>query len=227
MNAIIVDDDKLSRTSLKTLCGKIEGLSIMDEIDNGLSAMKYLTSHEVDLVFLDVEMPDFSGIDLIKTVKDLPQVILVTGKAEYALEAFELEVTDYLTKPVTLARLQKAVDRVQNINKDFVLNERDFIFVKVDGRLVKLNFDQILFIETLGDYVQFYTDDGKKHIVHSTLKGIDEKLNHPFFVKVHRSYIVNISKIVDIEESNLVISNKVIPISRAQKPLLMKKINTI
>lgn len=228
MKAIIVDDDLMARTSLSALCDKVEDIEIINQFDNGLDAMRFLSQAEIDLIFLDVEMPDFSGIDMIKTVRNLPHVILVTGKNDYAVEAFELEVNDYLTKPVSLARLKKSIDKILKESNEVSIKEvSDFIFIRVDGRLVKLDFNDLLYVETLGDYVQFFTINNKKYIVHSTLKGIDEKLKHPNFVKVHRSYIVNVSKIVDIEETNLVIAEKVIPISRAQKPVLMSRIKTL
>lgn len=227
MKAIIVDDDFMSLNNLDYLCEKISDLEVVGKFDNALDAIDFLKTQAVDVIFLDIEMPEFSGIDFVKNVKNLPQIIFTTAKSEYAMEAFEYEAIDYIQKPVTLPRLQKAVRRITNQDQQNEVLSTEYIFIKVDGRLVRIMLKDILFIETLGDYIVFFTVDKQKYIVHSTLKAMDSKLIHPDFVKVHRSYIVNISKIVDIEESNLVIADKVIPISRSHKSQLLNKIKTI
>lgn len=227
MKAIIVDDDFMSLNNLDYLCEKISDLEVVGKFDNALDAIDFLKIQAVDVIFLDIEMPEFSGIDFVKNVKNLPQIIFTTAKSEYAMEAFEYEAIDYIQKPVTLPRLQKAVRRISNQDQQHEVLSTEYIFIKVDGRLVRIMLKDILFIETLGDYIVFFTEDKQKYIVHSTLKAMDSKLIHPDFVKVHRSYIVNISKIVDIEESNLVIADKVIPISRSHKSQLLNKIKTI
>jgi len=186
-----------------------------------------LKSMTVDLVFLDIRMPDLSGMDLVKSMDNLPQIIFTTGHSEYAVEAFEHHVTDFLVKPVELLRLIKAVDtakaRLVSTSKGEKTSE---LFLKVDGRYVRMNLDEVLYIESLGDYVTFVTKD-HKYVVLSTLKNIDDKIQNDNFLKVHRSYIVNLTKVVDIEETNMVIHNKVIPISRANRPILMNRIKTI
>ncbi len=228
MTSIIVDDDEMARVSLKSMCSKIEELEVVTTCENGLEAMKYLKENEVDLVFLDIDMPDFTGMDLVKSIENLPQIIFTTGHTQYALEAFEYHVTDFIPKPVEFPRLLKAVERAQELktNIDTGKDLQNDIYVRVNGRYIRLDFEDILFIESLGDYVTFNTVNGK-HIVHSTLKNIDEKIKSEDFLKVHRSYIVNLTKIVDIEETNLVIKDKVIPVSRAHRPVLMQKIKTI
>ncbi len=226
MNCIIVDDDQMARVSLEMLCQKIENLTIDSVFDNGMSALNWLKENETDLVFLDIEMPDISGMDLVKNVENLPQIIFITGHTEYALEAFEHHVTDFVPKPVQLPRLIKAVERAEELNNNVQKENQHEIFVRVDGRFVRISLDDILYIESLGDYVTFVTN-AKKFIVHSTLKNIDEKISNNDFLKVHRSYIINITKVVDIEENNLVIKDKVIPISRAHKSILMKRIRPI
>lgn len=226
MNCIIVDDDQMARVSLEMLCEKIEDLTVDEVFDNGLSALSWLKDNETDLIFLDIEMPDLSGIDLVKSVDNLPQIIFITGHTKYALEAFEHQVTDFVPKPVQLPRLIKAVERANELNSNVKKESQDEIFVRVDGRFVRLNLNDILYIESLGDYVTFVSDV-KKYIVHSTLKNIDDKIINENFLKVHRSYVINLTKVVDIEENNLVIKDKVIPISRAHKPILMKRIKPI
>lgn len=229
MKVLIVDDDTTSCKSLEYLCSKIEEIEIVGVFNDAISSINFMKANKVDLILLDVEMPDFSGLDLVKTIPNLPYIIFTTGQKEYAADAFEYDVVDFITKPITLPRLQKSVDKVYKLlqNEKLTFTESDFIFIKSEGRFIKLKIDEILFIETLGDYVVFNLENQKTHIVYSSLKAMDQKLSNPVFVKVHRSFIVNISKIVDIEENNLVIANKVIPISRAHKQDLMVKINTI
>lgn len=230
LRTIIVEDEEMAMTHLQRLCGKTEDLEVVESFTTGFDAMKYLKSDaEVDLILLDVEMPDFSGLDLLKILNDPPQIIFTTGKNEYAVDAFEFQATDFLTKPIQMPRFLQAVERAKQLaeTRFSAANDLEQIFIRVDGRYIKLDIDEILYVETLGDYVTFITESGEKLIVHSTLKNIDEKLKSEKFIKVHRSFIINVTKIVDIEEYNLVIADKVIPISRTLKPVLMKKIQTI
>ena len=179
--------------------------SQVGSFDNGLDALKMIKSVDVDVLLLDIQMPDFSGLDLIKSLEKKPQIILTTGHAEYAVEAFEHRVTDFLTKPVELPRLLKALDHArQNLASANGSEEMSELFIKVDGRYVRLDLEDVLYVESLGDYVTFRTSK-EKYIVHSTLKNIDDKIKNSKFLKVHRSYIVNLSKVVDIEETNMVI----------------------
>ncbi len=226
MNCIIVDDEAMARELLSDYCEKVEGVNVVAVCQDGLEAMTALSKHTVDFIFLDIEMPELSGMDLIKSSQNLPEIVLTTSSTEHALEAYEYKVADYLAKPISFPRFLKAIERIREIYKSEG-DTKEEIFVKVDGRFVKLRLDEILYIETLGDYVVFVVDGGKKYIVHSTLKNIEDKIKDQNFLKVHRSYMVNLSKIIDIEESNLLIADKVIPVSRSQKPVLMKRINLI
>jgi two-component system response regulator LytT len=229
MRCLIVDDEEMSRTNLQLLCEKIEDLEIVGICKSALDAFQWLQKDSVDLLFLDIEMPGLTGIELVRNASELPLVIFTTSKTDYAVEAFDLKelVVDYITKPVTLPRLLKALERVRKLNvTPPIVTGLSYIFIKTDKRLVRIDLEDLLYVETVGDYVLFKTKD-QQYIVHSSLKGIDEKLQHPNFLKVHRSYIVNLTKIVDIEENTLVIEKKVIPVSRAHKGLLMQKINLI
>ena len=226
MNCIIVDDDEMARTSLKMLCDKITDLEVDEIFENGIDAINWLKHHSTDVVLLDIEMPDLTGMDLVKSVDNLPQIVFITGHTEYALEAFEHQVTDFVPKPVQYARLLKAIDRVKELIDNVKNEDQNEIFVREDGRYVRIHLDDIYYIESLGDYVKFITKE-KPHIVHSTLKNIDDKIQNNKFLKVHRSYIVNLTKIVDIEENNLVIKDKVIPVSRSHRSTLMNRIKTI
>lgn len=227
MKCLIVDDDQMARESLSMMCSKIDDLEVAGLCESGMEAVKLIKSEDIDLILLDIQMPDLSGMDLIKTIENLPLVIFTTGHAEYAVEAFEHRVTDFLTKPIEFPRLLKAIDHArEQLDGDKEGEEMREIFIKVDGRYVRLDLGKVLYIESLGDYVTFRTEK-EKFVVHSTLKNIDEKIKNDNFLKVHRSYIVNLSKVVDIEETNMVIHDKVIPISRAHRPTLMNRIKTI
>ncbi len=226
MNCIIVDDDEMSRVSLEMLCKKIEDIEVQQVFSSGIDALNWLKDNETDLIFLDIEMPDLSGMDLVKSVESLPQIVFTTSHPKYAVEAFEYKVADFLPKPIQFPRLLKAIERVEEINGNVRRESQNEIFIRVDGKFVRLDLNQILYIESLGDYVTFVTDT-KKFTVHSTLKNIDDKIRNDNFLKVHRSFIVNLTKVVDIEEANLVIKDKVIPISRAHRPLLLKRINPL
>lgn len=226
MNCMIVDDDIMARKSIEKLCTKSENLEISAICESAEEALDLLGKDPIDLIFLDVEMPGLSGIDFLEEAPFLPQIILTTSKTEYAYEAFQYQVTDYLKKPFTFPRFQKSVDKALEIhekNQDYKSNGNE-VYVKEDGRFIRVSYDDILFFENVGDYVRVKTGIAS-HIIHSTLKNIDSKLSNTRFLKVHRSFIVNLDKIVDIQENSLVIDKTVIPISRANKPLLMSKLN--
>ncbi len=228
MRCIIVDDDEMARVSLEMLCDKIEDVSVIATFDNGIEALNWLKKEDVDLILLDIEMPDLSGMELVKSVDDLPQIIFTTSHAKYAMEAFEYQVTDFLPKPVQLGRLIKGIDRANELNDNVRPQvEQSQLFVRVDGKFVRIELGDIMYIESLGDYVRFYSENGKKYIVHSTIKNIAQKITNDNFLKVHRSYVVNLSKVVDIEEANLLIKDKVIPVSRSHRSILLSKIKTL
>jgi len=244
IRCIIIDDDEMARLHLKRLCQRIDNIDIISVFEDALSAYHFLEDNQVDLIFLDIEMPGFSGIELVQQLADPPGVIFITSKESYAATAFDFieTVVDYLIKPVGLARLSKAVKRVDVKRKkrsdmkltskrtnrqreQLISNDKDtnHIFVKTDRKYVRIQLDNLLYVETMGDYSIFKTTE-KQYIVHATLKSINERLYHSNFFKVHRSFIVNLNKIKDIEDNNLLIEGKIIPISRTQRPELMELI---
>lgn len=237
LKCIIVDDDEMSRIALIKLCNKVENIDVVAVCESGTEVFKVLRENPVDVLFLDIEMPDISGIEVVKNLEEVPQIIFTTSKKEYALESYEVQATDYLTKPLNLARFIKAIERARKVVESKSSTAlTDDLFIRSEGRIVRIAVDDIIYIETLGDYVTFRTSK-EKFIVHSTLKNIDKKLKSEKFLKVHRSFIVNLSKIVDIEETNMVVAEnpnpknsevvKIIPISRAHKPVLMNKIRVV
>lgn len=226
LNCMLVDDDLMARKSIERLCAKTETLNVSAICTNAEEALEKLGTEPVDLIFLDVEMPGLTGIEFLDKAAYLPQIIFTTSKKEYAYEAFEYQVTDYLKKPFTYPRFLKAVEKAIEFhekNQEYKANANE-VYVKEEGKFVRVAYDDILFFENVGDYVRIKTAQSS-HIIHSTLKNIDSKLNSQRFVKVHRSFIVNLNKIVDIQENSLVIGEVVIPISRSNKPLLMNRLN--
>ena len=237
MNCIIIDDELLARTIIRSLCNDIPSLNIVDDFSDAIQAIKFLNENEVDLIFLDIHMPGFSGLDFIKTLKNPPQIILTTSDAQFAIEAFEYDfIVDYLLKPLEGDRFKKAINKVNrnkssnvkattSTNKKEESYSNDF-YVNIDRRLIKIDIPSIYLVQAKGDYINIKTED-KNYVVHSTLKKIEEKLPESLFLKVHRSYIINIKKIVDIEDNSVLIKKDVIPVSRSKRPELMKRLNLL
>lgn len=233
MKCIIVDDEKTARVIIDTLCKEFNDLEIISQFSNAIEALKFLNENKVDLIFLDIHMPAFSGLDFIKALKNPPKIILTTSDPQFAIEAFEYNfIVDYLLKPIILSRFQKAIKKAENKKVESIIpdlkdqkNLNDF-YVNIDRRLIKIDLPSIYLIEAKGDYIQIKTDD-KNYIVHSTLKKIEEKLPDTLFLKIHRSYIINIKKIIDIEDNSVLIKKDVIPVSRSKRPELMKRLNLL
>lgn len=238
MKCIIIDDEEIARVIIEKLISNNKNLNLVANFNNPIEALKYLNQNNVDLIFLDIYMPAFSGFDLLQTLKNPPKVILTSSHTNFALEAFEYDcVVDYLEKPITQARLDKAVEKAKLFlnskleTKDLPvmpLNEdsKSDLYVNIYKRLVKISFDSINLIEAKGDYILIKTDK-ENYTVHSTLKKIEGKLPETLFLKVHRSFIINIKKIVDIEDSSVLIGKNVVPVSRSSKPELMKQLNLL
>ncbi|WP_139959826.1 LytR/AlgR family response regulator transcription factor [Flavicella sediminum] len=231
---IVIDDDATARLIIQRLCSEIDNIEVIAEFPNAIEAIKFLNENTIDILFLDIHMPAFSGFDLIKTLKLPPQVILITSDKNFALDAFEYEcVVDYLVKPLTPERFQKAIQKatdrkpVKNAKPDAQeANVAHELYVNIDRRLVKINIPDIYLIQAKGDYINIKTEE-KNHIVHSTLKKIVDKLPEETFLKVHRSYVININKIIDIEDNSVLIKQDIIPVSRANRSELMKRLNLL
>tara|TARA_B100000809_G_scaffold169704_1_gene167080 strand:- start:29435 stop:30142 length:708 start_codon:yes stop_codon:yes gene_type:complete len=235
MRCIIIDDESTARIIIEQLCSSVSNLNVVSQFPNAMQAIKFLNENSVDLIFLDIHMPDFSGFDFIKTLKNPPNIIVTTSDKEYALEAFEYGfIVDYLVKPITLERFQKAVEKVsqKGTTSSSVSvpvddkNVDDVLYVNIDRRLIKIDIPSIYLIESKGDYINVKTE-GKNYVVHSTLKKIECKLPSDLFLKVHRSFIINIKKIIDIEDNSVLIKKDVIPVSRSNRPELMKRLNLL
>lgn len=236
MKCLIIDDDATARLIVRQLCDGFDNITIVEEFSNAIDAMKFLNSDtSIEAIFLDIHMPTFSGFDFIQTLKSPPKIILTTSDKNFALDAFEYDcVVDYLVKPIAKDRFDKAIAKLKSFKMPSQQTAAptsegettDELYVNVDRRLVKISFSDINIIEAKGDYIKIKTND-KSHIVHSTLKKIEDKLPNDTFLKVHRSYIINLSKIIDIEDNSVLIKQDIIPVSRSNRSELMKRLNLL
>jgi DNA-binding LytR/AlgR family response regulator len=225
LNAIIAEDEPISRNFLERYCGKTGIIHVAGSFGDAEAAFEYLQHNETDILFLDVEMPGESGFQLLDKLTVMPKVILTTSKTDYAYDAFQYNVTDYLKKPFSYVRFQEAVNKVtESLIEKKPAEKKEDIFIKSDGKLTRLNYQDILYIESVGDYVKYYTP-GRSYITHSTLKATEERMSSPDFMKVHRSFIVNLKKINNIQDYTLVIGDSLIPISKLLKTEIMGRIN--
>ena len=229
---VIVEDDKLSLRIIEEFVNKTADLNLLDSFSNAVDAINMLGQNDdIHLIFLDIELPDMSGIEFLGSIKVVPQVVIISSKDKYAVEAFDYEVTDYLVKPITYARFFKAIERVRNrqqIRSGLDKIGKNEIFIKKNSTLVRLRYDDILWVEALENYVIFNTFDDK-YTIHFTMKAIEQKLPVGKFTRVHRSFIVNIGSIKVIEDNSVLIQThdgtKSIPIGKSYKDKLMGDIN--
>ena len=235
MKCLIIDDEATARMIITQLIQNNPNLELEQEFPNAMQAIKFLNQEITDLIFLDIHMPDFTGFDFIQTLKNPPNVILTTSDKSFAIEAFEYDcILGYLVKPITQERFDKAVQKalkakpakkVEDPVSDMNKTDND-LYVNIDRRLIKIDIPSIYLIEAKGDYIQVKTFD-KNYTVHSTLKKITDKLPDDLFLKVHRSYVINTKHIIDIEDNSVLIEKDVIPVSRSNRPELMKRLNLL
>ena len=229
MNCVIVYDDELSRSVLEDLINDTDGFSLVASCESGVDAFKILQEEPVDLLFLDIEMPKMDGMELIKNLNPLPQVVFITSHPEYAAESYEYDVTDFIQKPLTHGRFLKAINKAEQrfkVEKANISSEGESIFIKADSRLVRINLKDICYIEALGNYMKIYTQEGRFTIL-STMKEIAEKLSGNDFVRVHRSYLVRLDKIESIEDHYIKMGAKHISIGKAYKEELTSRLNLL
>ena len=233
MNCIVIDDDKLSRRVIEEFINKTENLTLSGTFSTAVEAINFLKQQEnIELIFLDIEMPEMSGIDFLDTLKNAPQIIIISSKGKYALDAFEYDVTDYLLKPVAYARFYKAVDKALGRTQRTNLSQagKDEIFIKKNSSLVRLKYDDILWVEALENYVIFNTFNDK-FTIHFTMKAVELKLPVNKFARVHRSFIVNTNSIREIDDNAIIVKtvdgNKSIPIGKSYREKLMNDLNLI
>jgi DNA-binding LytR/AlgR family response regulator len=233
MNCIIVDDDKLSCKVLESYVGKSSSLNLLGTFNDSVSARNELSKRkDIDLIFLDVEMPELDGFDFIGSLEFPPNIIIVSSAEEYALKAFDFNVVDYLLKPVSYARFCKAIDKTIRYftRKESVSSGDQEIFIKKGSSLVKLKLKDIVFVEALENYVTVNTRE-EKYTIHFTMKAIENQLPSALFTRVHRSFIINKSMIQAIKENTLDLAVgdtvKSIPVGKSFRDILLNDINVM
>lgn len=235
MKCIIIDDEPLALELLEDFISKISFLDLVASCSNGFEATTILQKHQIDLIFTDIEMPDFSGIDIIKSLDHKPLFIFTTAYSHYAVEGFNLNALDYLVKPIPFHRFLKAATRAYNLlnleSEDSapILKEKPtpkFIFVKSEYENLKINLEEIKYVEGLKDYIKIYTNLDKPILTLSSLKKFEDKLGKTNFTRVHKSFIVSLNHIHSVQRNRIIIDDKRVPIGLNYKDEFIKRIDS-
>ncbi|MGQ8338960.1 LytR/AlgR family response regulator transcription factor [Sunxiuqinia sp. A32] len=231
---IIVDDEPLARDLIRGHVEKLENFEIIAECSDAMKALNVLREKSVDLIFMDIQMPQITGIEFLKTLKNPPKVIVTTAYREYALEGFELDVVDYLLKPITFERFLKSINKFYQLNQDDIqvvnnqgtdnLADEVFIYVKENKKVVKIHLSEILYIEGLSEYVQIHTEK-RRIITKTSMIHMEEKLPTDHFLRIHKSYIVSVPKIEAFTANTVEVPDKELPIGRSYKNAVLKALN--
>jgi DNA-binding LytR/AlgR family response regulator len=221
LKCIIVDDEPLAIEIIESYVGRLDDIEVVATCNNALKAFEIVQKQQVDLIFLDIQMPKLTGIDFVKTLKNPPKIILTTAYRDYALESYELEVVDYLLKPISFERFLVALQKVYKFepkveNEDPLMDDEAYIFLKADKKMVKVMLSDILFIESQKDYIRINTAE-KDIISHQKISYLEEKLPEECFIRIHRSFIVPIRKIESYSASAIEVPGKELPIGRLYK----------
>ena len=222
IKAIIVDDEPLARNVIIEYARKLPSLTIIGECNDAISAHNVMQKNQVDLIFLDINMPKLNGIEFLKTLKNPPLVVLTTAYSEFAMDGFELNVTDYLKKPFSFERFCKAFFRAEELislkhsanNPIQIDKPNSFIFIKSDKKTIKIELSDLYYIEGLGDYIKLYLSD-KKIVTNLSMKKIENLLPSEHFYRIHKSFIISLNKIESIEGNIVKINNTKLPIGNS------------
>ena len=228
LNCVIVDDSAIQRLVVAKLVNSHANLQLVGEYSNAIEARSCITTQKVDLIFLDIEMPVINGFAFIDGLKEKPQVIFITSKAEYALKAFDYDATDYLQKPITVPRFDSAVKRaveLHSMKRENNEDEGEHIFIKSNLKKLKIFISRIKWIEAFGDYVKVVTEDST-HLVLSTMKAFEADIGSKRFIRVHKSYIINVDKVERFNSKFAEIGSTKIPLSRNKKDNLVAALAT-
>jgi DNA-binding LytR/AlgR family response regulator len=228
LKCIIIDDEPVARKVLQEFIEEIDYLDLIGQAENPLKAMSLINDNDIDIIFLDINMPKINGIEFLKTSKLNASIIMTTAYADYAVEAFGLEVLDYLIKPIAFDRFLKACNRAKETGKliefaPIMQNKADYFFIKCNNQIEKIFYDDLVYAEAMLNYVMLYTNT-KKMMVYVTIKSLEEQLPSDIFIKVHKSFIVNINKIKSIEGNILDIGNQKITISQNLREKVINEI---
>ncbi len=224
IKTIIIDDEPLAVSLLEKYVSETPNLELLSTFLNPIEAIEFIQNNDVDLVFLDIQMPELSGINFMKIVGDKVKYILTTAYSEFAIEGYEHNVIDYLLKPITISRFQKGIEKAKERFVTIQETEKSFFFIKSSGQQHKILFDDILYVESIKDYVNIKTKN-QEYIVLDTLKSMEEKLPDSIFCRVHKSYILNLNQIKSVDsKSVLLISDTEIPVGESFKVNFLKKL---
>ena len=231
MHILIIDDNSIARSVLKKLCSQQPDLVVAGECTTAEEAYGFLQKEPVDLLLLDIEMPGMTGLELVERLgKRRPVIIFTTSKKEYATEAFDLNVADYIVKPVTPARFIQAISKAREIiesqQEEVKWEDEEFIFIRDSTVIRRLKIEDILFAEAMGDYVKLFTPQ-KFYAIHTTLKAVEERLPTTRFLRVHRSFLVALNKIDTIQDGVLIIGDKPVPVADAYRKALSSRMNIL
>ncbi|WCO00445.1 LytR/AlgR family response regulator transcription factor [Psychroserpens ponticola] len=222
ISCLIVDDEAIAREIIATHLSKIDNIHIVASCSNAVEAFNHISNQKIDLVFLDINMPEISGISFAKSINNDIKVIFTTAYRDYAVEGFELKAVDYLLKPISFERLQKALHSYFEIygkNEQILIassENSDFIFVRSERKMIKINFDAIIYIESYSDYLKIHLNESTI-ITRETITSIEAKLPKSLFLRIHRSYIISIASINSFTNEHITIQNNALPISRTYK----------
>ena len=224
INCIIVDDEPIAREILQNHLLRINGIHVMDTCKNAVEAFNVINSHKIDLIFLDINMPEISGLSFARSINKNIKIIFTTAYRDYAVDGFDLKAVDYLLKPISFERIYQAINKYKNENlpvhpepaTELSFDKSDFIFVKSERKMIKINFADLDYIESLADYLKIHLKH-KTIITRETITNIEAKLPQTDFLRIHRSYIVSINKIESFTNEYVEINKKAIPISRSYK----------
>lgn len=231
---LLIDNEPLAREHIKNYISKLENFEIVAECNNAINALELLRNKPIDLIIIDIQMPEISGIDFLRSLKNPPKVIITTAYREFAFEAFELDALDFLLKPVSLERFLKAINKYYRINRDELkilngpcpdlIGEANYLYVKENKRVVKVFLKDIKYIEGLSEYVQIYTDK-KKVVTKTSLIALADKLPEDQFLRIHKSYIISIARVESFTANAIDISGKELPIGRSFKNAILSALN--
>ncbi|MFH0757992.1 MAG: LytTR family DNA-binding domain-containing protein [Bacteroidota bacterium] len=232
VNCIVVDDEPVAREVLETHLGKIEHVHMVASCKNAIEAFQAINTHPVDLVFLDINMPDISGLSFAKSMSGNLKIIFTTAYRDYAVDGFDLKAVDYLLKPISFERLLQGINKYLEENApvlpentgEFQMEKEDSIFVRADRKMVRVNFKDILFIESLGDYIRVRLEDHRVLTTRETLSNIEARLPQKDFIRTHRSYVVSLERIENFTSETIGIGKYEIPISRSFREGVLKRL---
>ena len=221
LKCVVVDDEPMAREIIETYIAKTPNLGLISSCKNAAEAILFVQENEVDLFFLDINMPEISGLSLAKIIHNKSQVIFTTAYREYAIDGFNLNIVDYLLKPIAFDRFLQAVQKVSL--SEITTTNSDFMFVRSDRKMVKIDFNSILYVESLSDYVKIFTID-KIIIIRETISSLEEKLPIKKFIRIHRSFIISFKNITSYTNEFIEINHKALPISRSYKESVLQKL---